>query len=118
MPTYVFKFGEMFPPDDPLSEWAATVALAFNDLSLVHDRLGDDEAVPHRWLYWLRLGIAHFAEAADFVRETETIPAVAEFIDSLPAKAQEHHCEFVRSSRSTRRSSRESETRRGFTIPA
>lgn len=95
MPKYVFKFGEMFPADDVLAEWVSTLAIAFNDLSLVRNQLGQDDAVPWRWFYWLRLGIAHFAEAASYLRETAGIPEIAEFIGSLPEEAQAHYTDCV-----------------------
>jgi hypothetical protein len=90
MPQHAFKFGEMFPADDVLAEWMATLAIAFNDLSLVRNQLGKDAFVAWRWFYWLRLGIAHFAEVATYLRETKDIPEIAEFIDSLPGDAQAH----------------------------
>lgn len=95
MPRHVFKFGEMFPADDILAEWIATLALAFNDLSLVRTQLGKDETVSWRWFYWLRLGIAHFAEAARYIRETAENDAIAEFIGSLPEDAQAHYKDVV-----------------------
>jgi hypothetical protein len=90
MPRHRFKFGEVFPPDDVLAEWVVTLALAFNDLSLVRGPRWDQES-KHRWLYLFRLGIAHFREAAKYLRETTKIPAIGEFIDSLPDEVREHH---------------------------
>jgi len=78
-----------------LAEWVATLALAFNDLSLVRVQMGRDEDSKHRWLYWFRLGIAHFAEAATFLRETSKIPEIAKFIESLPEDVREHHRECL-----------------------
>jgi hypothetical protein len=91
MARHTFRFDQMFPADDVLAEWVATLALAFNDLSLVRVQMQEDAEAKHRWLYWFRLGIAHFAEAASYLRETSTIPEVAEFIDSLPEDVREHH---------------------------
>ena len=91
MPHYRFRFEEVFPPDDVLAEWVATLALAFNDLSLVRMQMRGDEDPKHRWLYWFRLGIAHFAEAASYLRDTSEIPEIAEFIASLPEDVREHH---------------------------
>ncbi len=36
-PRIGFAFGRVFPADDLLSEWVATLALAFNDLAFVHE---------------------------------------------------------------------------------
>jgi hypothetical protein len=91
MPRHRFKFEQVFPPDDVRAEWVATLALAFNDLSLVRVQMGKDTESKHRWLYWFRLGIAHFAEAASYLRDTSKIPEIAAFIDSLPEPVREHH---------------------------
>jgi hypothetical protein len=91
MPRYRFNFGEVFPADDVLAEWMATLALGFNDLSLVRVQMGKEQDPKHRWLYWFRLGIAHFAEAATYLRDTSEVPEIAEFIGSLPEDVREHH---------------------------
>jgi len=91
MARHRFRFEQVFPADDVLAEWVATLALAFNDLSLVRMQMGKDEEPKHRWLYWFRLGIAHFAEAASYLRDTSEIPEIAEFIASLPEDIREHH---------------------------
>jgi hypothetical protein len=91
MPRHRFRFEQVFPADDVLAEWVATLALAFNDLSLVRGPRGWDQESKHRWLYLFRLGIAHFREAAKYLRETTKIPAIGEFIDSLPDEVREHH---------------------------
>lgn len=87
-PRIGFVFSMVFPPDDLLSEWVATLALAFNDLSLVHTRIEEDHATPHKFFYWLRLAIAHFYEAGKFLDETSAIPEVAEFVAGLSPEAQ------------------------------
>jgi hypothetical protein len=43
-----FQMSEVFPEDDPLSEWLITLALAMNDLALVHVRLDEDPEEPDR----------------------------------------------------------------------
>lgn len=91
MPRQRFKFGDVFPSDDVRAEWVATLALAFNDLSLVRMQMGKDTDPKHRWLYWFRLGIAHFGEAASYLRATTEIPEIAELIASLPEDVREHH---------------------------
>jgi hypothetical protein len=91
MARHRFRFEQMFPADDVLAEWVATLALAFNDLSLVRVQMQKDTEPKHRWLYWFRLGIAHFAEAASYLRETCAIPEVADFIETLPEDVRAHH---------------------------
>src|SRR5262249_47397644 len=43
------------------------------------------------FFYWLRLAIAHFYEAAQFLDETSEIPEVKAFVARLPAEAQQHY---------------------------
>jgi hypothetical protein len=43
-----FMFSSAFPADDLLSEYVATLAVAFNDLSHVHVRIEEDADVPHK----------------------------------------------------------------------
>lgn len=90
-PRIGFAFGRVFPPDDLLSEWVATLALAFNDLALVHDRIEADAETPHRFFYWLRLAIAHFYEAAKYLDDTAEVDEVKAFVATLPADAQKHY---------------------------
>jgi len=56
--------GEVLPNADPLSEWLVTLAVAMNDLTLVHVRLDEDQNNPELAFYWNRLAISHFTEAA------------------------------------------------------
>lgn len=86
-----FVFGVVFPPDDLLAEWVATLALAFNDLALVHDRIEADHEIPHRFFYWLRLAIAHFYEAAKYLDESAEVDEVKSFVATLPTDAQERY---------------------------
>jgi hypothetical protein len=86
-----FVFGEVFPPDDLLGEWVATLAVAFNDLALVHDRIEADHQIPHRFFYWLRLAIAHFYEAAKYLDATADVDQDKRFVATLPTEAQEQY---------------------------
>jgi hypothetical protein len=90
-PRIGFVFGMVFPTDDLLSEWVATLALAFNDLALVQDRIVADAETPHRFFYWLRLAIAHFYEAAKYLDDTAEVDEVKAFVATLPAEAQQHY---------------------------
>ena len=62
-----FRFRDFFSPDEPLSEWVAILALAFNDLSLLHEQMQRDAMTEHRFFYWLRLSISHFGEAGSYL---------------------------------------------------
>ncbi len=91
-----FQVAEVFPEDDPLSEWLITLALAMNDLALVHVRLDEDQDEPDRAFYWHRLALSHFTEAAlflhdtvhDTVHETAAVPEVKAFVESLSEEAR------------------------------
>jgi hypothetical protein len=80
---------DVFPEDDPLSEWLITLALAMNDLALVHVRLDEDQEEPNRAFYWNRLAVSHFTEAALFLRDTADVPELRAFVESLGDEARE-----------------------------
>jgi hypothetical protein len=83
-----FQMSEVFPEDDPLSEWLITLALAMNDLALVHVRLDEDQEEPDRAFYWNRLAVSHFTEAALFLRDTADVPEVRAFVELLGDEAR------------------------------
>ena len=92
-----FKFGEVFPPGDPLSEWVATIALAFNDIAYVHAQFDDAYSKPaYEYLYLLRISLGHFHEAAKFLDETKSIPEVKSYLNSLPKRARDLHADCLR----------------------
>jgi hypothetical protein len=78
-----FRFGDVLPADDPLSEWLILLAMALNDVALVNDRLERDYDSPHEYLYWLRLGVAHFFEAARLLKRGRDVQEVAAYIATL-----------------------------------
>jgi hypothetical protein len=86
-----FRMGDAFPANDVLSEWIATLALAFNDLSLVATRYLEDVDSAYKVFYWNRLLISHFAEAALYLHRTKDIDEIAEFVTSLPDGVQENY---------------------------
>ena len=83
-----FQVGEILPADDPLSEWLVLLAMALNDLALVNDRLERDHDAPHEYLYWLRLGVAHFFEAAKLLKRGRDISEVASYVATLPEEVR------------------------------
>jgi hypothetical protein len=88
-PKVGFQFGMVFPADDLVSEWLATLSMAFNDLALVWERMVADQDVAHRFFYWLRLAIAHFYEVAKYLDDTSEVDEVRAFIATLSPEAQE-----------------------------
>jgi hypothetical protein len=89
--TLAFRFGDLFPPEDPLSEWLLLLAMALNDLALVHDRLARDQESLHEWFYWMRLGVAHFFEAAKLLKRGRDRPEVVAYVATLPNEVRGHH---------------------------
>jgi hypothetical protein len=96
VPRYLaFPMGEVFPNNDPLSEWLVTLAVAMNDLTVVHVRLDEDQESPELAFYWNRLAVSHFAEAGLFLEQTAEIEQVARFVGSLPDVAREKYEECL-----------------------
>lgn len=83
---FAFPVGEVYPADDPLSEWLVTLSVAMNDLALVHVRLDEDQDEPEKAFYWNRLAISHFTEAGLFLHDTAQIAEVKTFVESLDAE--------------------------------
>lgn len=86
---------EVFPEDDPLSEWLITLTLAMNDLALVHVRLDVDQDEPASAFYWNRLAVSHFTEAARFLDDTANVPEVKAFVESLGDEARTRYEECL-----------------------
>lgn len=86
-----FRWAEVFPEDDPLSEWLVTLAIAMNDLTLVHVRLVEDQDEPDKMLYWNRVAISHFTEAALFLYDTKDVGEVRDFVASLNDEARTNY---------------------------
>lgn len=98
MPRYLaFEVTEAFPEGDPLSEWLLTLALAMNDLIVVHDRLVEDQDEPDKAFYWQRLALSHFTEAGLFLHDTAEVAEVKAFVESLSdeARAKYTECQTV-----------------------
>jgi hypothetical protein len=93
VPHLAFRVAEVFPANDPLSEWLVTIALAMNDLTVVHDRLEEDQDEPHKAFYWQRLALSHFTEAALFLHDTANVAGVTAFVESLGAEARARYDE-------------------------
>jgi len=86
-----FRIGDVFPADDVLAQWVGTLSLAFNDIALVNSRMVEDQDDAHKFFYWLRLAIAHFAEAAEYLVDTREVPQIEEFVDSLRPDVQQSY---------------------------
>jgi hypothetical protein len=71
------------------------LAMASNDLTLVHVQAEEDYDSAHKFFYWLRIGIAHYHEAATYLSDTRDVPDVAEFVESLPAEAQKRYAKCL-----------------------
>lgn len=107
----------VFPSDDPLAEWTATLAIAFNDLTLVHTRMEADHKKLATWFYWLRLGQAHFHEAAKYLDKTSFIEEVRDFVGSLPPEARSHYDSCLEVYRSKQQALRRLRNQAAFHYP-
>jgi hypothetical protein len=95
-----FKIGEGFPADDQLARWMTVCAMALNDLLLVNrwllPRLEETEpSEPYENFYLGRIAAAHLFEGAKFLRESDRIPQIQEFVASLDSEAQDDYRALV-----------------------
>ena len=82
-----FKFQDLYPADDLLSEWLATISMAANDLIAVHVLMAETEDDSLRW-YFFRAAVGHFYEVAKHMEDTEALPEIQTFVASLPQPAR------------------------------
>lgn len=80
-----FKIGDAFPADDQLARWMTVCAMAFNDLlvvnALLFPRLKEEiVSGPGEIFYLGRVAAGHVFEAATFLRKSNRIPAIREFV--------------------------------------
>lgn len=95
------RIGEVFPQDDLVGEWIATLALAFNDIAYVHRHLDETYEKPaYEYFYFLRLAIGHFNEAAAHLDRSEKLSEVEAYVASLDREAQELYADCLRRYRS------------------
>jgi hypothetical protein len=81
VPVWVFRFGDIFDPDDPLSVWICTLGIAFNDVIYSNVKV---EAATKAWerFYGWRVAIGHFNEAALHLERGREIAEVVQFLES------------------------------------
>lgn len=89
-----FRFGDLFPADDPVSRWLTVCSMALNDLLRVHNQLlpglkGDAE--PATNAYFARLNAAHIYEAGKFLERSERAPEIKAFVSSLDEEPRRHY---------------------------
>jgi hypothetical protein len=92
--TAVFKIGDVYPADDLLSEWLATIAMAANDLIAVHVLMADADDDFLRW-YYFRAAVGHFYEVAKHLDETEHVAEVKAFVNSLPQPPRDSYAKVL-----------------------
>lgn len=81
MPVWVFRFGDVFDPDDPLSVWICTLGIAFNDVIYSNVKVGAATKAWERFYGW-RVAIGHFNEAALHLERGQRIAEVMQFLES------------------------------------
>jgi hypothetical protein len=80
-----FKIGDAFPADDQLARWMTVCAMAMNDLLVVNQllipRLQEEiPSGPGEIFYLGRVAGGHLFEAATFLRKSNRIPVISEFV--------------------------------------
>lgn len=89
-----FRIGDVFDPDDDLSLWFCTIALAFNDIVFTHTR-ADEATDDWERFYFSRVGIGHYNEILLFMERNRNAPAIEEFIASSDPSLQEAYDEAL-----------------------
>lgn len=81
MPVWVFRFGDVFDPDDPLAVWICTLGIAYNDVIYSNVQA---EAATKMWqrVYGWRVAMGHFNEAALHLERGREIDDVVRFLES------------------------------------
>lgn len=99
-----FKFGDVFPVDDAVGEWLATLAMAFNDIAFVHRQLDDayTNRPAYEYFYFLRLAIGHFNEGAALLDKTEMVTEISGYVASLDSTARVLYGDCLKRYRSQR----------------
>lgn len=86
-----FEIGKAFPADEILARWITALAMALNDLLLVHRWLFPaihNKTPDYANNYLGRLGAAHLYEAAKFLSDSDRIQEVKYFIAGLDEEVQ------------------------------
>jgi len=83
MPVWIFRFGDIFDPDDPLSIWICTLGIAFNDMIHTNEKIEQATVAWERFYEW-RVAVAHFNEACLHLERARNIDQVQEFLNSEP----------------------------------
>jgi hypothetical protein len=86
--TLSFRMGDVFKPDDDLSIWMCTIALAYNDLVTAHVRVEEATTEWERFYHW-RIAIGHYSEIMLFLARMRERDAIKDFIASAPPELQE-----------------------------
>jgi hypothetical protein len=91
MQRVLFEIGEAFDSDDPVAQWATTIALAWNDLELWNRRLleGMERQARHSDNFRDARQVALcVAEISQFLRDSQQIEEVRKAIKALPCKVR------------------------------
>lgn len=91
-----FKIGDVFSADDPIARWATVLAMAADNTIYLNVRLIEGNLPSELSIYYFRLLVAHFFEAADWLKKTRaTWPQVDELINALGKKNQQRYERIV-----------------------
>jgi len=87
-----FTIGDIFPPDDIVSQKIISLFMAFNDSMLVFKLMKKEEFSPTSegsLLYLFRLHCSHLREAFQVLNDMEEKSEVKNILDKFPEKAKE-----------------------------
>lgn len=89
MALWKFRVGAVFDPDDALSVWICTLAVALNDV--VHTNVKVEGAgQPWERLYEWRVATGHFNEACLHLERGQEIQRVSQFVESESDLSEKH----------------------------
>jgi hypothetical protein len=94
MTTLDFRIGDVFEPDDDLSLWFCTIALAFNDIVITHVR-ADEASEEREQFYFARVGIGHYTEILLYMEREDPKPAIQVFTSSLSRRVRSQYRETL-----------------------
>jgi transcriptional regulator with XRE-family HTH domain len=91
-----FRIGDAFPADNPLARWATALAMGANYSVYLNVRLVEGDLPPEANLYYFRLIVGHFFEAAKWLKKTrKQWPEIDKFIASLDEEDQKRYDDIV-----------------------
>ncbi|WP_219836949.1 hypothetical protein [Paenibacillus sp. R14(2021)] len=96
----VFKFKEVFNPQEVLSQWIIKLSMARNDFLYVHNRLfelSDKKDKAGENFYYFRIALSHYREAIKYIDKHKEKKKIIEFISILDKKTKDDYRKLIES---------------------